>query len=106
MSRKKRNKRSQNSASTQNQAAKQRPTARRDVSHPVPSISEGSPAYPGAITFEQMEDRIRGEETLLAQEQRKDRESREIKKQLDEKEVDQRLEALRKKMGIARKNTK
>jgi len=50
--------------------------------------------------FDRLEDRIRGEDILAAQEGKKAKEQLEIKKKLTDKEIDRRLEELKKKVGL------
>jgi len=52
------------------------------------------------MSFDSMEDRIRGEALLQQEENKKFKEAQEIKKKLDSVEVDRRLEQLRKQMGL------
>jgi len=52
------------------------------------------------MSFDSMEDRIRGEEMLQLEENKKIKEAQEIKKKLDSAEVDRRLEQLRKQLGL------
>jgi hypothetical protein len=52
------------------------------------------------MTFDAMEDRIRGEEMLRHEENKKLKEAQDVKKKLDDAEVDRRLEELRKQIGL------
>jgi hypothetical protein len=63
---------------------------------PLPTSVE----FSRQMTFDAMEDRIRGEEMMQAQENKKLKEAQDIKKQSDEAEIDKRLEALRKQLGL------
>lgn len=51
------------------------------------------------LDFHSLEEKIRGEEILIEAETRSLREAREVKKKLDESEIDRRMEALRNKVG-------
>lgn len=51
------------------------------------------------LDFHSLEEKIRGEEILIDAETRSLREAREVKKKLDESEIDRRMEALRNKVG-------
>jgi hypothetical protein len=48
--------------------------------------------------FDSLEEKIRGEEVLLEAEQKLAKEERAVKKELDNSEIDRRLEALRNKI--------
>ena len=50
------------------------------------------------LDFDSLEEKIRGEDILAESEMRSHRESREVKKKLDESEVDRRLAELKKKL--------
>ena len=60
-------------------------------------------AFSRQITFDSLEDKIRGEEMMQEQENKKEREARDIKKKLESGEVDRKLEELRRQMGLAKK---
>jgi hypothetical protein len=82
---------------------KKRQNASPQTSTQVPSSNVPLPtpeAFSRQITFDSLEDRIRGEDVLQEQEQKKDREERDIKKQLDSAEVDRRMEELRRQLGL------
>ena len=69
----------------------------------MPSSNPGLPtpeAFSRQITFDSLEDKIRGEDILQDQEQKQLKEGREIKKQLESAEVDRRMEALRQQLGL------
>ena len=67
----------------------------------VPSAAlPSSDDFSRQMSFDSMEDRIRGEEILQQAENKKLKESQEIKKSLDSAEVDRRLEQLRKQLGL------
>ena len=72
------------------------------LSTPPLSMPLPNPVSP-TMNFDAMEDQIRGEEIMLQQENKKIKEAREVKKQLDKTEVDRRLEALRKQLGLPKK---
>jgi hypothetical protein len=76
-----------------------------------PQPSPGLPATPSAplpsadeftrqMTFDSMEDRIRGEEMMQEQEHKKLKEAQDVKKKMDDIEVDKKLEQLRKQLGL------
>jgi hypothetical protein len=48
--------------------------------------------------FDSLEEKIRGEESLLEAENKLRKEEREVKKKLDDSEIDRRLKALREKI--------
>lgn len=50
------------------------------------------------MDFDSVEDTIRGEELLRDAERKKDEEARKIKKELEKKEVERRLQELKKKI--------
>lgn len=52
------------------------------------------------MEFDAMEEQIRGEEILVAEESAKAREEQKIKKALNDQEVDRRLEDLRRQLGL------
>jgi hypothetical protein len=89
MSRKKKKKQNQESPST----------TRPNTGLPTPE------AFTRQITFDSMEDRIRGEEIMQEQEQRKLQEAQKIKKQLESAEVDRRMEELRRQLGLESSST-
>ena len=62
-----------------------------------------APAAPIAQNFDAAEDRIRGEEIMMKGDLKKAKESREIKKALDDQEVTRRLNELRRQLGIEKK---
>jgi hypothetical protein len=66
------------------------------TSQPLPSADQ----FVRQMTFDAMEDRIRGEEMLQHEENKKQKESHDLKKKVDSAEVDRRLEELRKQIGI------
>lgn len=51
------------------------------------------------LDFDSLEDKIRGQEILDESETRKQREARDVKKKLDQSEVERRLQELRKKIN-------
>ena len=55
---------------------------------------------PQNLSFDSMEDRIRGEEKLMEEEGKKLKEERSIQKKLQDVEVDRRLDELRKQLGL------
>ena len=57
-------------------------------------------AFSRQITFDSLEDKIRGEDVLQDEEQQTLKEGREIQKQLESAEVDRRLEELRRQLGL------
>jgi len=57
------------------------------------------PSMSPPFSFESMEDKIRGEEVLLREENRRAEEERKIKKELEKSEVDRKLEELRKRLN-------
>ena len=57
-------------------------------------------AFTRQITFDSMEDRIRGEERMREEENQKVKEEQDVKKQLKSAEVDRRLEELKAQLGI------
>ena len=59
-------------------------------------------AFSRQMSFDSLEDRIRGEEMLQDQEQKKLKEAQDIKKKLESVEVDRRMEELRKQLGLRR----
>jgi len=63
---------------------------------PLPS----SDSFVRQMTFDAMEDRIRGEEMLQQEQNKKLKEAQDVKKKLDSVEVDRRLEELRKQIGL------
>lgn len=65
-------------------------------SAPLPTSEE----FSRQLTFDAMEDRIRGEEVMQQQEQKKLKETQDLKKKMNEIEVDKKLDQLRKKMGL------
>lgn len=67
---------------------------------PLPS----SEAFTRQITFDSLEDKIRGEEMMQEQEQKRIKEEQAIKKELDSVEIDRRMEELRRQVGL--KNSK
>ena len=77
----------------------------------APLVSKPDPTSPlsvpvnsvGPLTFDSLEDKIRGEEAMLEQENRKLRESQEIKKKLQESEVEKKLDELRRQLGLPKK---
>ena len=80
---------------------------RKKKTTPLPSssvpVSQPRPLDPaGAINnldFDAMEDKIRGQEILNESETRTQREARDVKKKLDQSEVERRLQELRKKIN-------
>jgi hypothetical protein len=83
--------------------------ARKKSSKKSPS-SPVVPAHPltppnviNDLDFDAMEDRIRGEEIMMHQENQKLREQEKVKKALTEKEIDSRLEELRNRLGTPKK---
>lgn len=52
------------------------------------------------MNFDSMEEKIRGEDILAQQEDSNSQEEQKIKKALDNKEVDRRLEELRRQLGL------
>lgn len=65
-------------------------------SAPLPTPDE----FSRRITFDSLEDKIRGEEMLQQQEQKRAKEERDIKKKLEATEVERRMEELRRQLGI------
>ena len=68
-------------------------------SPPLPSPE----AFTRQITFDRLEDKIRGEEMMQEQEQKRVQESQEIKKKLDSVEIDRRMEELKAQLGLRKK---
>jgi hypothetical protein len=66
---------------------------------PSPSVPS-SDQFVRQMTFDAMEDRIRGEELLQMEQNKKLKEAQDVKKKLDSVEVDRRLEELRKQIGL------
>jgi len=70
------------------------------------SVSSSNPVLPTAeaftrqITFDSLEDKIRGEEMLQDHEQKIVKEGRAIQKELESAEVDRRMEELRRQLGL------
>lgn len=52
------------------------------------------------MNFDSMEEKIRGEDVLAQHENSSSQEEQKIKKALDKKEVDRRLEELRRQLGL------
>jgi hypothetical protein len=82
--------------------------ARKKSSKKISSSSiPAQPLSPAKVTndldFDAMEDRIRGEEILMHQENQKLREHEKLKKALTEKQIDSRLEELRSQLGTPKK---
>jgi hypothetical protein len=67
------------------------------VSPPLPTPE----AFTRQITFDSMEDRIRGEQKMREEENQKVKEAQDVKKQLESVEVDRRLEELKAQLGIS-----
>ena len=57
-------------------------------------------AFTRQISFDSMEDRIRGEELMRDEENQKLKEAQDVKKKLESAEVDRRLEELKAQLGI------
>jgi hypothetical protein len=68
----------------------------QQASTPIPTPE----AFDRQITFDSMEDKIRGEEMLNQEEHKRIKEAREIKKKLEASEVERRLEELRKQLKL------
>ncbi|MCI0411440.1 hypothetical protein L0222_01425 [bacterium] len=66
------------------------------VSPPLPTAE----AFTRQITFDSMEDQIRGEERIQEEENQKLKEAQDIKKKLESAEVDRRLEALKQQLRL------
>jgi hypothetical protein len=64
-----------------------------------------SPAFPapGEWDFDSLEEKIRGEEIILAAEQKLSKEENDIRKKLNETEIDRRLKSLRDKIKPPKK---
>ncbi|MGH9856792.1 MAG: hypothetical protein ACRD4B_03010 [Acidobacteriota bacterium] len=78
---------------------------RPQVTTPLPSQNPALPspeAFSRQITFDSLEDKIRGEDMIQEQEQTKLKEGREIQKELESAEVDRRLEQLRQQLGLTK----
>ena len=75
----------------------QQPVSNAPLS-PAPQPLPSSDAFVRQMTFDAMEDRIRGEEMLQHEENKKSKEAEDVKKKLDSAEVDRRLEELRKQI--------
>jgi hypothetical protein len=60
---------------------------------PAPSLPD-----PAEWDFDSLEEKIRGEEILLEQEGKLAKEDREVRKKLNDTEIDRRLKALREKI--------
>ena len=75
----------------------------------IPSVPAPLPtpeAFSRQITFDSLEDKIRGEEMLQNQEQKKLQEERDVKKKLDDSEVERRLAELKNKLGLKNQKKK
>lgn len=67
---------------------------------PVPApASIHIPAAMDNLTFDSIEEKIRGEEILVESETRSLREAQEVKKKLEQAEIDRRMKALKDKIG-------
>jgi hypothetical protein len=66
------------------------------VSPPLPTPE----AFSRQITFDSMEDRIRGEERMREEEDQKQKEAQDVKKKFESIEVDRRLEELKAQLGL------
>ena len=64
----------------------------------VPPPASANPT--GNLDFDTMEDKIRGEEILLKEDLQKAKTARDLKKKMDDQEVDRRLKELRKQLGL------
>jgi hypothetical protein len=60
-------------------------------------------AFANDMDFDSMEQKIRGDEFMQNEEFKKVKEAREVQKQIDEIEVDKRLEELKKKVKPTKK---
>jgi hypothetical protein len=69
-----------------------------------PSYPPPTP-QPSAVTsnFDSTEDKIRGQEIMMQGDLKKAKEAHEVKKALNDQEVDRRLEELRKQLGLRKK---
>jgi hypothetical protein len=66
------------------------------VSQPLPTPE----AFTRQITFDNIEDRIRGEERMREEENQKLKEEQDVKKKLESVEIDRRLEELKAQLGL------
>jgi hypothetical protein len=66
------------------------------VSPPLPTPK----AFTRQITFDSMEDRIRGEEQMREEENQKVKEEQDVKKQVESAEINRRLEELKAQLGL------
>jgi len=67
---------------------------------PLSSVPAAPAAVTGNLNFDSQEARIRGDEIMMQEESKKATEVRNIKKQLDDIEVERRLNELRKQLGL------
>jgi hypothetical protein len=74
------------------------PMKSRKPTYPPPSTSFDPEFVTNPMDFDSLEEKIRGDEIMGNEEYKKIKEERERKKKLDENEVDQRLEELKKKI--------
>jgi hypothetical protein len=81
------------------------PQTTTPVSSPKPGLPS-SEAFSRQITFDSLEDKIRGEDMLQEQEQKNLKEGREIQKELESAEVDRRMEELRQQLGLHKNDSK
>lgn len=65
---------------------------------PPPSTSFEPEFVTNPMDFDSLEEGIRGDEILMNEEYKKIKEERDVKKKLDDSEVDRRLEELKKKI--------
>jgi len=67
---------------------------------PLASVPAAPAAVTGNLNFDAQEARIRGDEIMMQEESKKETEARNINKQLDDIEVERRLNELRKQLGL------
>ena len=82
--------------SKKNKKSQQQISSTPATSSPQPHPS--SESFVRQMTFDSIEDQIRGEEMLQHEENKNLKEAQDVKKKLDAAEVDRRLEELRKKI--------
>jgi len=65
--------------------------------------SSSQQASPVTSNFDLTEDKIRGQEIMMKSDSKKAKEEQDVKKKLNDQEVDRRLEELRKQLGLRKK---
>ncbi len=79
---------------------KQSPSQATFPSTPARAPLPTPEAFTRQITFDSMEDRIRGEDMMREEENLKLKEAQDVKKKLESAEVDRRLEELKAQLGL------